>query len=172
MKTFNEWLIEKDPEFLDEGVGDFFRNAAKVAVPALAFAAGASGVVAPTVAQGQDNYHIAPESKVPFDLLHTIRVLKLSTKWINDHTDTDIYNMLIRRTCKLRIEDPARYSDIQGKYKEPDSDNPGKYVCHPPAFKEDQKALETVAVMIAKDLGYDNVKPFWKKHIPSSYVSK
>jgi hypothetical protein len=135
MKTFNEWLIEKDPEFLDETAWDNFKRAGQAAAAAAAFTAGAWGApdqasahqpVPPSMVQTYRGQY----SPVKFDVAHAVEVMGLSSKYLS--TPEKVYKIMMDKFKLGRFEDDE-YSKFFEKYKESDPNNPRKWIANPPA---------------------------------------
>ena len=134
MKTFNEWLIEKDPEFLDEGIWDTVKSGVRNAGFAAAIAAGAGGVpdqasahqpVPPSMVQTYRGQY----SPVKFDVAHAVEVMGLSSKYLS--MPEKVYKIMMDKFKLGRFEDDE-YSKFFEKYKERDLST-GKYFANPPS---------------------------------------
>ena len=132
MKTINEWLIEKDPEFLDEGK---IWNAVKsgvvgagVGATALLAAAGGSPIQA-AQPQSMVQPYRGEYSNVKFDVAHAVETLGLSSKYMAE--PETVYNLMMNRWKKGKLDD-SQFSKLFDKYKERDSST-GKYFANPPS---------------------------------------
>ena len=130
MKTFNEWLIEKDPEFLDEGIWDTVKSGVRNAGVAAAIAAGAAGAGGSSPIQAAQLQPYRGEySNVKFDVAHAVETLGLGSKYMAE--PETVYNLMMNRWKKGKLDD-SQFSKLFDKYKERDSST-GKYFANPPS---------------------------------------
>ena len=129
MKTFNEWLTEKDPEFLDEGkIWNAVKSGVAGAGMGAAMLAGAGNVQA-AYPQSIVQPYRGEYSKVKFDVAHAVETLGLSSKYMAE--PETVYNLMMNRWKKGRLDD-SQFSKLFDKYKEKDSST-GKYFANPPS---------------------------------------
>jgi hypothetical protein len=130
MKTFNEWLIEKDPEFLDEGkIWNAVKSGIAGAGMGAAMLAGADDVQAAYPKSIVQPYH-GEYSPVKFDVAHAVETLGLSSKYLAK--PETVYNLMMSRWKKGELDD-SQFSKLFDKYKEPDPNNPRKWIANPPS---------------------------------------
>ena len=129
MKTFNEWLTEKDPEFLDEGkIWNAVKSGVAGAGMGAAMLAGAGNVQA-AYPQSIVQPYRGEYSNVKFDVAHAVETLGLSSKYMAE--PETVYNLMMNRWKKGRLDD-SQFSKLFDKYKEKDSST-GKYFANPPS---------------------------------------
>jgi hypothetical protein len=129
MKTFNEWLTEKDPEFLDEGkMWNAVKSGVAGAGMGAAMLAGAGGAQAAQPQSIVQPYR-GEYSNVKFDVAHAVETLGLSSKYMTE--PETVYNLMMSRWKKGELDD-SQFSKLFDKYKERDSST-GKYFANPPS---------------------------------------
>ena len=117
MKTFNEWLTEKDPEFLDEGkIWNAVKSGVAGAGMGAAMLAGAGNVQA-AYPQSIVQPYRGEYSNVKFDVAHAVETLGLSSKYMAE--PETVYNLMMNRWKKGRLDD-SQFSKLFDKYKEKD----------------------------------------------------
>jgi hypothetical protein len=126
MKKFNEWLVEKDPEFLEESLKDW----AKAGVLGLATMGG--GLMNHQPAQAAPSVKHAYQveySSTKFDVSHAVETLGLSSVFLAK--PEKVYDLMISKWKGGKLTD-SQFSKLFDKYKEKDAAT-GKWYCNPPA---------------------------------------